>query len=64
MSKGNSRFKGLFEVNVQTEDKLGEQKDITSAKETYAGFMSMLKWGTIVVVISALSVLLIIASRA
>ncbi len=46
------------------EAKLGDQQDISSAKETYAGFMSMLKWGTIATVVVTALVVLIIASRA
>jgi Bacterial aa3 type cytochrome c oxidase subunit IV len=46
------------------EAKLGEQQDITAAKETYAGFMSLLKWGTVATVIVTALVVLIIASRA
>lgn len=49
---------------MQMEAKLGEQQDITAAKETYVGFMSMLKWGTIVTVLVTALVVLIIASRA
>ncbi len=51
-------------INLHMEAILGEQQDITSAKETYAGFMSMLKWGTITTVIVTAIVVLIIASRA
>ena len=46
------------------EAKLGDQQDISSAKETYAGFMSMLKWGTIATVVVTALVVLISASRA
>ncbi len=46
------------------EAKLSEQQDISAAKQTYAGFMSMLKWGTVAVVISTALIVLIIASRA
>ena len=46
------------------EAKLADQQDISAAKETYAGFMSMLKWGTIVTVLVTALVVLIIASRA
>ena len=49
---------------MHMEEKLGEQQDIGAAKETYAGFMSMLKWGTIVTVLVTALVVLIIASRA
>lgn len=46
------------------EAKLDDQQDITSAKETYIGFMSMLKWGTIAAAIATILIVLIIASRA
>ena len=49
---------------MQMEAKLGEQQDITSAKETYTGFMSLLKWGTVAAVLTTALVVLIIASRA
>lgn len=46
------------------EANVSDQQDISSAKETYAGFMSMLKWGTIATVVVTALVVLIIASRA
>ena len=51
-------------INLHMEAILGEQQDITSAKETYVGFMSMLKWGTIAAAIATILIVLIIASRA
>jgi Bacterial aa3 type cytochrome c oxidase subunit IV len=43
------------------EGKLGEQQDITAAKGTYEGFISLFKWGTIVAVLTGFVVILIIA---
>ncbi|WP_432815655.1 hypothetical protein [Sphingorhabdus sp.] len=38
--------------------------DLGPAKETYAGFVTLFKWGTIVTAIVTAIVVLIIASRA
>ena len=44
------------------EAKLGEQQDITAAKQTYEGVMKLLKWGTIASIAVTALVVLIIAS--
>lgn len=42
------------------EAKLGDHQDITAAKGTYEGFITLFKWGTIVsVAVTALVVLII-----
>ena len=41
---------------------MAEQQDITEAKGTYEGFLSLLKWGTIASVIVTAIVVLIIAA--
>ena len=46
------------------EAKLADQQDMQQATETYSLFMSLLKWGTIVTVVTTVLVVFIIASRA
>ncbi len=41
---------------------MGEQQDMGAARQTYAGFLSLLKWGTIVTAAVTFIVVLIIAS--
>jgi hypothetical protein len=43
------------------EDKLAGNQDMRSANETYTGFLSLFKWGTIISAAVALLVILIIA---
>lgn len=43
---------------------LAQNQDLGPAKETYEGFVSLFKWGTIVAVVVTALVVLIIASRA
>lgn len=43
------------------EDKLAGNQDMRAAKETYSGFLTLFKWGTIVSAAVALLVILIIA---
>jgi hypothetical protein len=43
------------------EDKLAGNQDMRSANETYTGFLSLFKWGTIISAATALLVILIIA---
>lgn len=61
LSIGNSRVKAPGEQNMQMEAKLGEHQDITAAKGTYEGFISLFKWGTIASVVVTAIVVLIIA---
>lgn len=42
---------------------MAEQQDISAAKETYAGFLTLFKWGTIASVIATAIVVLILYSR-
>jgi Bacterial aa3 type cytochrome c oxidase subunit IV len=46
------------------EAKLAGNQDLGPAKETYEGFISLFKWGTIVAAVVTALVVLIIASRA
>ncbi|MGB5076052.1 MAG: aa3-type cytochrome c oxidase subunit IV [Sphingorhabdus sp.] len=41
---------------------MGEQQDITAAKQTYEGVLKLLKWGTIASVAVTAIVVLIIAT--
>jgi hypothetical protein len=43
------------------EAKLAEKQDIREATETYSGFLSLLKWGTIISAVVTILVVLIIA---
>jgi hypothetical protein len=43
------------------EAELAGNQDMRSANETYGGFLSLLKWGTIVSIVTAAIVVLIIA---
>ena len=43
---------------------LAQDHDLGPAKETYAGFIALFKWGTVVAVAVTALVVLIIASRA
>jgi hypothetical protein len=45
------------------EAKLGEQQDITEARSTYEGFISLFKWGTVAAIAVTAVVVLIIASH-
>lgn len=42
---------------------MAEHQDMTAAKETYSGFLSLFKWGTIASVIATAIVVLILYSR-
>lgn len=44
------------------EARMGEQQDITAAKQTYEGVLKLLKWGTIASVAVTAIVVLIIAT--
>lgn len=46
------------------EANLAEHEDLGAAKETYSGFITLFKWGTVAAAITTLIVVLIIASRA
>jgi Bacterial aa3 type cytochrome c oxidase subunit IV len=46
------------------EAQVSGNQDIGPAKETYSGFISLFKWGTVVSVAVTALVVLIIASRA
>lgn len=41
---------------------MAEQQDMTAANGTYDGFLKLLKWGTVLSVITTVVVVLIIAS--
>lgn len=43
---------------------LAQDHDLVPAKETYTGFVTLFKWGTVAAVIVTALVVLIIASRA
>ncbi|MCF8472497.1 MAG: aa3-type cytochrome c oxidase subunit IV [Sphingomonadaceae bacterium] len=43
---------------------MADDHDLGPAKETYAGFIALFKWGTIVSAVVTAIVVLIIASRA
>jgi hypothetical protein len=43
---------------------LAQDNDLGPAKETYAGFIALFKWGTVAAVVATALVVLIIASRA
>jgi Bacterial aa3 type cytochrome c oxidase subunit IV len=43
------------------EDELAGNQDIRAAQETYSGFLTLLKWGTIISVATGFIVLMIIA---
>lgn len=45
----------------QLEDKLAGNQDMRAANETYSGFLTLFKWGTIVSAAVALLVIVIIA---
>lgn len=45
----------------QLEDKLAGNQDMRSANETYSGFLTLFKWGTIISAAVALLVIVIIA---
>lgn len=49
---------------MQLEAHVAGNQDIGPAKETYSGFISLFKWGTVVSVAVTALVVLIIASRA
>lgn len=46
------------------EAKVAGQQDIEPAKSTYSNFIALFKWGSVVVAISTLIIVLIIAGRA
>lgn len=45
------------------EARLSEHQDISAAKETYAGFLTLFKWGAIASAIATAIVLLILYSH-
>jgi hypothetical protein len=52
---------GRKEFIALREAELAGNQDMRSANETYSGFLSLLKWGTIVSIVIAAVVVLIIA---
>ena len=61
LRNGSSRVKASAEQNMQMEAELGEHQDISAAKGTYEGFISLFKWGTIASAVVTAIVVLIIA---
>jgi hypothetical protein len=55
---------GCNVIKVYMEAVLAQDHDLGPAKETYAGFIALFKWGTVVAVVATALVVLIIASRA
>jgi hypothetical protein len=46
------------------EAKLAGNQDLGPAEQTYSGFISLFKWGSVAAAVTTLIVVLIIASRA